>query len=63
MSVKPGAYRELFTKALLVLMEQPQTSEEEKSACQYYIDILKNKEYVFGKPEVITMLKRNTKDH
>lgn len=63
MNVKPGAYRELFTKALLVLMQQQQTSNEEKKLCQYYLEILSNQEYVFGRPEVITLLKRNTKDH
>lgn len=62
MIVKPGTYRELFTRALLVLIKQPQTSDEEKTLCQYYLDFLANEEYVFGKTEVITILKRNTKD-
>ena len=63
MEVKPGAYRPLFTKALLLLISQPDTTEQEKFEANHYIDLLANLEFVFGKPEIITMLKRQIKDH
>ena len=63
MDVKPGTYRLLFTKALLLLIQQSETTEQEKFECNHYIDLLADKDYVFGKPEIITMLKRQTKDH
>ncbi len=63
MEVKPGTYRPLFTKALLLLISRPETTEQEKFEANHYIGLLANMEYVFGKPEIITMLKRDTKDH
>ena len=63
MNVNPGAYRALFTKALLLLIKSGSATEQETFEAKHYINLLADQNYVFGQPEIITILKRQNKDH
>ena len=62
MNVHTGSYRPLFIKALNLLL-QSDVTDQERFEIQHYLALLNDKSYVFGKPEVISIVKRRDKDH
>lgn len=46
MSIQPGAYRQLFLRALTAL--EPFATEEDKEAIEYYRKLLNDPSYKFG---------------